>query len=203
MGRSRAGRIGGVCVALAAMLVGLSGCTGYSTYPKVEGASLADVNGVGMQGVIIEGLRYVASRRPLDEPYTVNLPQGMLQERMDVIVRNIEDEHARTLTRERADLPRVHVTRVWLRATRAEIDILRPVEGVSGPEGAPTYESYTLRVEGGWRRWKVIDARRWMVGTIPAPDPNWYGDAPQNPSLVDDEGAPVEDAPTTDDSSDG
>lgn len=167
----------GVALALAAGLP-LAGCAGYSTYPKVQGAALADVNSLGAQEAMVTALRYVATRRPMGREYAVNLPVGTLRERMDVIVRRVEDPDARTLTRERADLPRVHITRVWLRAGRAEVDVLRPVEGLSGPGGEPTYESYTLRLEGGLRPWKVVDARRWMVGVVPAPEANWHDDAP-------------------------
>ncbi|MFG0273679.1 MAG: hypothetical protein ACF8QF_01345 [Phycisphaerales bacterium] len=182
-------RTRGVGVALALGVVTLlGGCAGYSTYPKVEGMALADVNSLGAQEAMVTALRYVAARRPLGEPYAVNLPVGTLKERMEVIINRTEDPSARLLTKENADLPRVHITRVWLRATKAEVDVLRPVAGVAGPEGEPTYESYTLRLDGGFRPWKVTDARRWMVGVVPAPAPNWYEDAPAGGGRVPEGG---------------
>jgi hypothetical protein len=182
-------RARGVGVALVLAGVTLAGgCAGYSTYPKVEGMALADVNSLGAQEAMVTALRYVAARRPIGEPYAVNLPVGTLRERMEVIINRTEDDDARLLTKENADLPRVHITRVWLRAGRAEVDVLRPVEGVAGPEGEPTYESYTLRLDGGFQPWKVNDARRWMVGVIPAPEPNWFEDAPAGGGRVNEGG---------------
>ena len=179
IGRQRIRQFGRARVALVATLaLWTGGCGGYSTYPKVQGAALADVNSLGAQEAMVTSLRYVAARRPMEGEYTVNLPVGTLRERMDVIVKRVEDPNLRTLTRARADLPRMQITRVWLRADRAEVDVLRPVEGLSDPDGEPTYEAYTLHLQGGFKPWKVTDARRWMVGAIPAPAPNWYEAAP-------------------------
>jgi len=178
-------------VALGALVAGcaLPGCSaGYSSYPKVEGAAFADPNTTTVQKVIVASVDYMQDRRPIGENFALNLPVGMLPERMDALRSLVEDERAQVLTKERADLPRMHITRVWIRGTRAEVDVLRPVEGVPQMGGQGVHESYTLRLRGGLGRWRVEDARRRSIGSSEPPAPNWRDEAASNPSRAGSEG---------------
>lgn len=172
-------------VALVALVAGcaLSGCSaGYSSYPKVEGAAFADPNTTTVQKVIIASVDYMQSRRPIEGDFALNLPVGMLPERMDALVSLVEDDRAKVLTKAWADLPRMHITRVWIRGARAEVDVLRPVEGVPQMDGRGVHESYTLRLRGGFGGWRVEDARRRSIGSSEPPAPYWRDEAASNPS---------------------
>ena len=172
------------CLAVAALA---TGCAGYSSYPRLEGSTvLSDPNTMNMQDSMIVALTHVLGRRPITKPFALNLPEGMLPERQEVVVRRIQNENARLLTRQTADLPMVHVPRVWIRETRAQVDVVRPVEGLTNADGTQAYEAFTVSLVGGLRPWRVTDVRRWSMAMVTPPPARfadgWGAERPQEAS---------------------
>jgi hypothetical protein len=153
----------------------MTGCAGFGTYPGIEGdGANHDPNTVWMQRTMTESLKEAVRTHPVDGPYAVNLPVGMTPGRMEVVIKWLEDEDARLLTAETADLPRYHVERIWIRVQNAEVDILCPTPETTGPDGEAVYQPMTFYLSGGQRKWHVKSSRVWAIGSRQAPISNFY-----------------------------
>jgi len=172
------------------LATGPFGCQQYSTYPEIptaEGIS-EDPNRPAAEAVMREAMRYIvtryspgmahegASRAEMgrvtaDFPLIVNLPRGLRRSFYERIARDIGPQ-VEPLTEENVgaaagatDLPIFHVGRVWLRFNTATVDIFRPTPELGlGPDGRPIYQMVTVRLEGGFKPWRVIHARAWEPG---------------------------------------
>ncbi len=175
---------------LGVALAGIAGCQQYSTYPNIPTARGMSENPNNPAGAdaMIQAVRYVATRYspgsptgPLEDekaasdptvpfPMVVNLPRGMRRSFYERIAREI-GPHCAPMTAD-ADpaLPVYHVTRVWLRFSSGEVDVLRPMPEL-GPDasGHPVYQAVTVRLEGGFEPWHVVHARAWPAGEAQVP----------------------------------
>lgn len=159
--------------ALSALLA-LGACAPSITYPPRADSKLevSDPNTNPAPKVMEVALERILDRYAPEGEYVVNLPQGMEKRWADLLLRRIDPEHALLVDAERTDLPTFHVTRVWVRpGWWAEVEVLRPMRGLAGVEGAPvTYEPVTVRLSrGGLGPWRVDSIRAWpgLAAEIP------------------------------------
>lgn len=162
------------CMVMVGVLSGaallLSGCASYVNYPAIgtaeEDPAINDPNVAPAPTIVQASLRHVITRFPVNGPYLVNLPQGMLKRRADEIVAALRDPNASLPSPERANLPAFHVTKVWLRPSdKAQVEILRPIFGVGNPGIPEEYQPVTVRLRRSpLENWQVDSVRIWSVG---------------------------------------
>lgn len=147
-----------------------AGCVGYANYPSIDGAvERTDPNTAPMSDLMIESIKWTAQRYPVKGDYAINFPDGLLRKRTLQLMDRIDDPRAHPLTEETAHLPIYHVARIRIRGAMADVDILRPVGDLRGPEGAMVHQAITLRLRGGMRAWHVESSRAWTIGAVQPP----------------------------------
>lgn len=182
-------------VAAALALPGfMVGCVGYTTYPEVEGGFARDnPNAMPTPIVLAESLERIVRRYPptLDgssTSFAVNLPAGTTYKTAQRIVEKL-GPGANVLQPGTENLPKYHIGRVWIRTTRAKVDVFRPVAALnddgspnaaSGPIG---YQAITIWLEGGLGpNWRVIREQPWALGAVEVPALNIIRpEVPENP----------------------
>lgn len=165
-------------VGVAAVLAGCHG--GYSSWPPV-GGNTADnnINGGSMPVVMATALRWTARRYPpvaepevgmeYDVAFAVNLPPGSSDATYENVVGWI-GPLANPMTPQTESLPTYHVRRVEIRGPVAEVDVVRPVVGLTpGPDGQTVYQGVTVLVRGGQHPWKVESHRVFPLGMMDVP----------------------------------
>lgn len=162
---SRRGLLGtGAAIAIAGSLVG--GCVGYHSYPPTpEQRARAGMGERAPTDVMVLALQRVITLHPPEDvggrAFAVNLPvttppdvYGMVAERVG----------GQPLTRDAEGLPVYHIARVWVRNSRAWVDVIWPAPG--GED-----RSSTVWLEGGLQPWRVTRVQEWNPGVIPTPEP--------------------------------
>ena len=140
-----------------------AGCATYANYPAIGGdAAVNDPNVVPLPSLATTALRWVVEQHPVEGEYVVNLPQGTEYERAGKMARSV-GEGARLVSEATSGLPAYHVSRIWLRGDRAEVDVMRPVTG-----GA--HQMMTVRMKNDLGRWIVTSTRAWPVGMGKTPE---------------------------------
>ncbi len=179
----------------AALCAALVGCGGYTTYPAPESGPGADAafnspNVAPGPDVIYTALQYTIDRFPVDGPYALNLPPELSDKRVEYIFDLLDDPDAYSLTENTRDLPVYHVDRLWIRTTRAEVDVFRPVVDVPGPEGRQVTQRVTVNLEPRFARWRVVSARSSAIGLAPPPEPFFRERNPSARADATDAGTP-------------
>lgn len=167
-------------LALAAgslMLAAVAGCVGYTTYPPADGQLASDdISGPPADEIMTEALVWVIDRNPPigSGPAVINLPEGVRDRAYRVIASRVDARTPIEVLPMSAGLevaPTYHITRLWVRGTEAEVDVIRPVEELgASPTGHPIVQAVTVHLRGGLSSWRVERARPWVIGTdeIPA-----------------------------------
>ena len=168
---------------------GLSGCATYANYPPI-GDDLA-VNNPNVRPIplLMElSLLRVVAMTPVDGAYVINFPEGMTRRDASRVATSVGSDRAMLVgdAGTGARTPTFHVSRVWLRGDRAEVDVVRPA--LSGASHQPV----TVRLVGGVRGWRVDSTKVWPIGLGEAPALHGFGDPAPGPG-------PVESASVTDD----
>ncbi len=165
-----------IIILCSAVLLAMPGCVGYTTYPPADWQLASDdINGPPADELMIASLAAVIDRFP-PPPGTrpvVNLPAAVKDRVYGVIVDRV-GRGARPMAPGLESEPTYHVTRIWARGTKAEVDVLRPVVELGpSPSGEPIVQAVTVYLEGGFRRWRVVRMRPWVIGAdeLPAPHP--------------------------------
>lgn len=182
----------------AAALIAMCGivpaaCQQYQNYPPIESARgiPESPNKPATASVMTLALQYAATRYPpggptyeatnardagkltTDEAIAVNLPLGTRKVFYDKTVSRI-GPNVQGVTPEivqAGQLPIYHVSRVWMRFSRAEVDVMRPMPELGlAPDGKPVYQKITVRLEGGFEPWRVVHARAWAPGAESPPE---------------------------------
>lgn len=151
---------------VAACVVGAGGvgCATYANYPEIgKDAAVNDPNVAPLPRLEAVALRWVVRRYPVEGAYVVNLARGTERSKAESIAAEV-GEGARLVSDQTMGLPVYHVSRIWLRGDRAEVDVLRPV----GDEGA--HQMVTVRLENELGRWAVSSAKVWPVGMGEVPE---------------------------------
>lgn len=181
---AKAWRLGLACSLLVAGV--LPGCsTGFATYPPTPGQTAsANPNGPIFETAVVAALRDVIERYPPppelvpSDAGTLSRPERVAINLFDGVRPDVAESTAARvgggaapLFEETADLPTYHVTRVWLRGGRAEVDIICPVVT---RRGARTTQMVTLEMQSTLGGYRVDRRREWTVGAFPAPAPFRY-----------------------------
>ena len=166
--------------ALAGSLaVSLGGCVGYTTYPAASWqAASAEMNGPPADEIMVESVRWAVNRYEAGTTgsIAINLPE-VVRDRTYSIIAFQAGERVVAMERGLEDLPTYHLTRLWVRGDKAEVDLLRPVNELgASPTGDPIIQAVTLYIEGGLHAWRVERARHWKIGTDAVPPLHFYGD---------------------------
>lgn len=160
--------------AVSGLLLGsallLGGCQGYSSYPTVDGANMANKSPDAWPQYQLAGMaaRYVADRYPPTAPpwaageptqppahFVVNIPSGMSHMPYERAI-SFAGVGAQPPSPDVNDLPVYHVTRIWSRGYQGRVDVMRPVAEVgAGAGGKPVYQTITVYFEGGFQPWRV------------------------------------------------
>ncbi|MFA6046884.1 MAG: hypothetical protein WC718_18015 [Phycisphaerales bacterium] len=171
-----------------------TGCHRYATYPAIptsEGIE-EDPNTNGAAKCMSLAVGYVATRYSpggynfdaatakeqgdlrVPFPIVVNAPRGMRRAFYQRVVADIGPQAmAMSPDSENSGVPVYHVLRVWLRQSRATVDVLRPMSEIAADsQGRPVYQTVTVRLEGGGLEpWRVVHARGFEPGIDPVPSP--------------------------------
>lgn len=166
----------------AAVLASAGGCVGSAQWPplKNEEAGLNQINSLAGRAVVGEALSFAVIRQPpvanaprgeiYEGPVAVSLPPGVTLASYGVIVRRV-GPNAEPATLENRDRPTYHVSRVIIRGTTAEVDVLFPSPSFgTDAEGNARYQGMTIFLAGGTRPWRVASSRTFPVGLFDVPD---------------------------------
>ena len=196
MSRTFSGPVLGAALLGGSALLGLPGCVGYTTYPAASWQIASDnMNGPPADEIMIESVRWAVDRYETDsaDPIAINLPD-VVEDRTYRIIAFRAGELVLPLDRSTADLPTYHLTRLWVRGDKAEVDLLRPVDELGdSPTGRPIIQAVTVYLEGGLHQWRVERARHWKIGTDAVPALHYYGEGDE-PMLEPEDGAADGDA---------
>lgn len=162
--------------------VGLWGCQGYGSYPGPESsAMITNPNTRGTVAVVTEAVRWASLRYApggdVRASYLVSPPAGMWERYAERIADSLGDR-AVLLREGDESLPTFSVGRVWLRGSRAKVDVFRPVVELGRDDnGAYTLEPVTVWLEGGIEPWRVVRHQTWAIGSVELPNA-WYAPRP-------------------------
>jgi hypothetical protein len=165
---------------LACSVAFLPGCVSYSTYPEVKSLAPSSPNFIHVAALSRESLQEVVSQfhRPEFGTYAVNLPKGMTLDGQYAILAEL-DELALPLTSTTMDRPIYHVGRIWVRGTKAKVDIIRPIlELGPSPSGVTNYQGMTVWLQGGVYPWAVDRVQPWSIGIVSPPELNLVDQEP-------------------------
>lgn len=176
----------GVLAGLASTLA-LTGCIGYTTYPPADWQLASeDISGPPADEIMTESLVWAIEKYPPagSGPAVINLPEGVHDRAYRVIGHRVDDRTAievRPMAPGLDVAPTYHVTRLWVRSDRAEVDVLRPVEELGpSPTGNPIVQAVTVHLKGGISAWRVVRTRPWVIGADAIPEPHEIGAFPED-----------------------
>lgn len=150
-------------VAMGMIVACGAGCATYANYPEIgNDAAVNDPNVSPLPTLEEEALRWVVGKHPVEGGYVVNLARGTRRSTAESIVKDLGGG-ARLVSDESMGLPVYHVSRIWLRGDRAEVDVLRPV-------GEGAYQAVTVRLKSDFGRWVVSSTKTWPVGMGDVPE---------------------------------
>lgn len=163
----------------------LGGCMGMGNvnYPPIDGqTATGDLNQPAARHVMATALIYATNRYPpvaeapvgekVEQPLAFNLPPGVSDGTYHIIQNDVSERNvtAVALTDRTKDRPVYHVTRVVVRGTDAEVDVLVPRYNLGpGVSGEQMYSGVSLDMRGGFRPWQVISARSFQVTSADLP----------------------------------
>lgn len=163
----------------------LGGCMGMGNvnYPPIDGqTATGDLNQPAARHVMATALIYATNRYPpvaekpvgqkVEQPLAFNLPPGVSDGTYHIIQGDVSERNvtAVALTERTKDRPVYHVTRVVVRGTDAEVDVLVPRYNLGpGAQGEQMYSGLALDMRGGLRPWQVIAARPFQVTSADMP----------------------------------
>lgn len=181
----------------AAVLAGLAGCVGYSSYPGVDSLAPSSTNFIQVKPAVTAALREVTERYHPEwaGAFVINLPAGMTPEAQEQILADLGPD-ARAMTPETVHFPTYHVGRIWVRGPEAKIDIVRPVlELGPRPDGGIVYQGMTVWLNGGLNPWAVDFVQPWSVGVVTPPDANFVRRPSGGGDPAPEPGAEIEQQP--------
>ena len=153
---------------LFVLLLSISGCTSWSTYPPVEiTGRLTNPSFEPMPTLMTESIRFARSHYGKgEEDFAINLPEGVPHEIYTRVIRKLGGGHPQT---DPAELT-YHILELRIRGIEAEVDLVYPRSG-------SIYELVTISfsrrlVEG----WVVLSSRLWRIH-VDRPDPHYVAPA--------------------------
>jgi len=172
------------CITIGLLTLGvLAGCVGYTTYdPAVGPIDLQSPNQPALEEIMVAGLGWTIEHFPPGTPpdlgtigqtaldrgdraVAISLPSGLSQAQYDRIVTRADANAAAWDAS--PGLPIYRVGRIWIRGSKATIDIHRPL--TDGATTAEQYQTITIEMRSGYGGWHYDRFRAWEpgVGALP------------------------------------
>lgn len=156
---------GGLVIGLGVGASWTAGCATYANYPAVDGdVAVNDPNVAPLPSMMTVAMGWLMDRYPAEGAYVVNWPRGMDRARAKSMVELVGPD-ARVVSPETEGLPVYHVSRVWLRGDRGEVDVMRPVA-----QGEGGYQTVTVHLRSELGRWEIANSKVWPMGMASAPE---------------------------------
>lgn len=177
---------------VAALVSSVAGCVGYHSYPPTpEQRARADMGERAPIDVMALALQRTLTLHPPSaigaSAFAVNLPVTTPPDTYAIVAQRVGGE---PLTPETASLPTYHIARVWVRNSKAKVDVVWPAgDGID--------RATTVWLVGGLEPWAVERVQEWNPNVIPTPEPYYimrsdmmpvHEPAPSDP--LDDEATP-------------
>lgn len=142
----------------------LACCAAYANYPPIgDDWAVNDPNTPPIPSTVTSALIAAIDLHPVEGPYVINPPQGTDLVIAQEILAGIGDPDAQLVTPEAASLPGYHVTRIWVRDKKADVDVVCPI--AKSADATTLTQTATIRVERKHGRWVVIGIREWPMNT--------------------------------------
>lgn len=161
------------CAALSGAIAGAGGCVSYTpSSGDPETKTLKESRIWGSDAVVAVALREVlreARSGGGDSVFIVNLPAGTTIERARRVLGDLPEGTRLVEPRDKVGTPAdpvFHVARVWIRGTKAKVDVVGPR---SLPDGSVVEAGTTVWLHGGALPWRVERTRRWAPGVVETP----------------------------------
>lgn len=172
-GTQRTGFRGKMGISLASAIVAtlaLGACVSYTNVPVPESApAYASANNWQSIKVTRTALAAVINRFPAAGPdgrYAINLPNGTSRETAFKIIAGLPEGAILPYEGMGGEIPVYHISRIWIRASDAKVDVLYPITDVRGNRLQGTV---TVWLYGGISNWRADRFQSWAPGTIPTP----------------------------------
>jgi hypothetical protein len=157
----------------------MQGCL-HANLPGATENSLAatDPNVFPAPKLMALSLEYVANRYPpaggagdgSTATFAFNLPEGMNEKSVALIESMLEGRGVRVTPENAGTLPVYHIVTMWIRGTRATVEMVYPFPELGLTSGAqPIYRGVSLTLAQDLSPWRVQRQQLWTVGTIEVP----------------------------------
>jgi hypothetical protein len=157
---------------LALVVVQMTGCSPWSTYPSIEtpmATKLTRPTFEPVPTVMAESIKYAREHYIKNEDLPVNLPVGANWKVYDAVFEKLGSGRHMTEVGEKA----LHITEVRTRGFDAQVDMIYPRE-----DGL--YQSVTLTLSRSVvDPFHVTTARQWQVRDLKSPEPTYIGPTPE------------------------
>jgi hypothetical protein len=174
---------------LLLMVLAITGCAPWVTYPPIEGAAhLGHSEIEPVPSIITESIRFANERfTKMEDEIVFNLPAGATAALYHDVANRLRN--ARPMTED--DDFAIHIAEVRVRATNAEVDVVYPrADGL--------YEMVTLTLRQRLlNHYRVLHSRLWRIH-VEAPTANYVPPTPR-PIRQPTPEEPAEQVPTVDD----
>lgn len=175
---TRSPRIAGLLTLTLAGLA-LTGCI-YANLPGTvtNQHATSDPNQFPAPKLMALSLEYVANRYPpaagtsADAPtFAFNLPAGVNNRSNEIVASMLGNRGVPVTPENASQLPIYHISTMWIRGSRAQVEMVYPVEAIGmSPSNQPVYRGVSLQLGSDIGPWRVMRQQLWNVGTIPVPD---------------------------------
>lgn len=176
----------------------LPGCL-HANLPGTTHNSLAatDPNVFPAPKLMALSLEYVANRYPpaggvgdgSTPTFAFNLPEGMNEKSVALIESMLEGRGVRATPENVQTLPVYHIVTMWIRGTRAQVEMVYPFPEMGLTPGAkPVYRGVSLTLAQDLSPWRVSRQQLWTVGTIDVPPVRFVAGDGEKASAVPAEG---------------
>jgi len=167
-------------VLMLGLVLGLGGCSEWSTYPTVEvkaGTVLARPESRTVVSVMAASVKYVEDNLVKDAALPINLPKGTPPEAYDKVFAKLG--HGQPMVSDADEA--IHVQEVRTRGMNSEADLIYPrADGLN--------QLVTLKLECTlFETYSVKDYKLWQLRSVAAPLSNYV--APPPPALAEEPAA--------------
>jgi hypothetical protein len=172
------GALGALGVALLS-----GGCIHANLPGKVTNTqAITNPNAFPAPRLMAMSLEFVVNRHPPQagsgEPgvpvFAFSLPEGVSRKNHEIIESMLQGRGVPATPESVARFPVYHLVTMWIRGSRAEVELVYPIEGVgvvgSGAESRAVYRGVSLKLGSDVGPWRVLRQQLWNVGTIPVPE---------------------------------
>jgi hypothetical protein len=150
----------------------LGGCQQMATYPGVEvTAKYQRPAAEPVPTIIAVSAKYIRDHYLDGRDLPINLPEGVPSTVYDKVFTHLDGGRPMVFPDEQA----IHFTEIRTRTMNAQVDVIFPDSGGFN-------QFYTLSLEHSvLEKWHVKSERKWAMGAIKTPAPNYVAPEPEQP----------------------